>query len=56
VQITARGCVHGRKVNAEVPEALEVARVVDPFRDVVQGQVAHLAFDPSSVEANRSIR
>jgi hypothetical protein len=55
-QITARGRIHRRKVDAELPEAFEVGRVVDPFRDVVQGQIAHLASDPGSVETNRSVR
>jgi hypothetical protein len=39
-----------------VPEAFEVGRVVDPLRDVVQVEVAHLAFDPGTVETNRSVR
>jgi hypothetical protein len=55
-QITARGRIQRRKVHAELPEAFEVGRVVDPFRDVVQDQVAHLAFDPSPVETNRPVR
>ena len=48
-QITARGHIHRRKVHAELPETFEVGRVVDPFREVVEGEVAHLAFDPGSV-------
>jgi hypothetical protein len=54
--MTARGRIDRRKVQAELPEAFEVGRVVDPFRDEVHGQGAHLAFDPGPVETNRPVR
>jgi len=55
-QITALGRIHGRKILAELPETVEIRHVVDPFRNVVQGQIAHLAFDPRPVETDRSVR
>jgi hypothetical protein len=51
----ARGRIHCRQVRVKLAETIEMGGVVDPFRDVVKSQVAHLAFDPGPIETNRPV-
>jgi hypothetical protein len=51
----ARRRLMGRQVRPKLAETFEVGRVVDPFGHVIEGEVAHLAFDPRPIETNRSV-